>query len=292
MWGSVRGRDVTSRFSSCRIVKIDRSGHTDGTYAHVSRVRIFKHIEYKRRRKKRVVIFRGRKKHFISCLNNNDAWQGTFFIKLFIVCKSCKVFRYIDWCALWWLHSDWCARVGYGVNSFAFNIHFLKISTWYLNGKKRNSSSCLLCLCYSSEVSLPFLLGTTSGLCSSSCCWSISVAGSLLPPDCIPADWSLFSWLRLLPCVLTDSLLAEPLGVPSSLSRVRTMKTMTTATTINVATIPIKAPKMGVMWKTTAWVVGPTNPARRSTAWPVLLFMFKPSNCNVGIKSMSTSLWK
>ena len=119
---------------------------------------------------------------------------------------------------------------------------------------------------------VPFLFGTTSGLCSSSCCWSSSVAGSLLLADWLPGVCcSAFNWLILLLCVVTESLLAEPLGVPSSLSRVLTMKTMTTATMMSVATIPIKAPSIGVMWKTTAWVVGPTSPARRSTAWPALL---------------------
>ena len=111
---------------------------------------------------------------------------------------------------------------------------------------------------------VPCLLpGTTSGLSSSSVLTSCSTRRRLLlltlPPEDAAADRS--------PKLFTDA----PGDVAESSPlrpRVLTMKTMATATMMSVATIPINAPRIGVMWKTTACVVGPTRPALLSIGCP------------------------
>ena len=106
---------------------------------------------------------------------------------------------------------------------------------------------------------IPILLGTTAGQRSSS--WTLAKVVSTLASALEPHISVWPGWLDVTNCAPETS----------SRSRVRTMKMMTTATMINVVTIPIRAPSIGVIWNTTAWVVGPTKPDRLSTALPTLL---------------------
>ena len=114
------------------------------------------------------------------------------------------------------------------------------------------------------------LLGTTSGLSSSSVLTSCYTRRRLLlltlPPEDGPTDRS--------PPPAATKLLEEAPGDAADAEssplrpRVLTIKTIATATMMSVATIPMRAPRIGVMWKTTACVVGPTSPARLSIGCP------------------------